>query len=178
MAELERKAKEKKKTEENLCPLCGKDIRFFCEVCACPAVAADLVPRTRAKASPADSLPLACPSPPPLPQCRANDKDYERPLPEGWKKSELGFTDNYDKYATDGAQQLKPRPPSPPRPYQGRVGPKCVASTCDGSARWFGVVLGEVLCAAGSLLTLVRRSLLAGTGSTAGRARSRTATGR
>ncbi len=87
MAELERKEKEKKTNDANHCPLCGKDIRFFCA-------------------------------------CREHDKDYERPLPEGWKRSELGFTDNYDKYSSDNAAQLKPRPPSPPRPYQGRVAPK------------------------------------------------------
>ena len=51
--------------------------------------------------------------------CREDDRDYERPLPDGWKQSELGFTDTYDHYSTGNATQLKPRPPSPPRPYQG-----------------------------------------------------------
>lgn len=45
MLELERKAKEEDTKQENLCPLCGKDVRFFCD-------------------------------------CRAGDKDYDRPLPE------------------------------------------------------------------------------------------------
>jgi len=82
MSELKRKAKENEEKEANLCPICGKDVRFFCD-------------------------------------CRSEDRDYERPLPDGWKKSELGFTDTYDAYDTGGSKQLKVRPPSPPRPYQG-----------------------------------------------------------
>ena len=31
LAEEERKAKEKVEKEDNLCPLCGKDARFFCD---------------------------------------------------------------------------------------------------------------------------------------------------
>jgi len=85
MADLERKAKEEKTKEENLCPLCGKDVRFFCD-------------------------------------CRSGDKDYERPLPEGWKNSKLGFRDplfddiNYDM---GNDKLLKPRPPPQPQPYRG-----------------------------------------------------------
>jgi len=82
MAELQRKAKDEEEKEANLCPICGKDVRFFCD-------------------------------------CRTDDRDYERPLPQGWKRSELGFTDTYDTYDTGHAKQLNPRPPSPPRPYQG-----------------------------------------------------------
>ena len=82
-AEIKQLEEEAEKTkQENLCPICDKDVRFFCD-------------------------------------CRAHDKDYERPLPEGWKNCKLGFTDTYDKYSTGDADQLKPRPPSPPRPYQG-----------------------------------------------------------
>ena len=62
MAELQRKDKEEKEKQANMCPLCGKDVRFFCD-------------------------------------CRLDDKDYERPLPQGWKDSKLGFEDNYDKCA-------------------------------------------------------------------------------
>ena len=56
--------------------------------------------------------------------CREDDKDYERPLPEGWKKSQLGFSDNYGDYSLAEPSALKQRPPSPPRPYQGRPAPK------------------------------------------------------
>ena len=87
MAELKRKDKEEKEKQANLCPLCGKDVRFFCS-------------------------------------CREHDKDYERPLPQGWKDCKLGFSDNYDKYSLAEPDKLKKRPPSPPRPYQGRPGPK------------------------------------------------------
>jgi len=82
MGEAKRKAKEADEKLANSCPICGNDVRFFCD-------------------------------------CRVDDRDYERPLPDGWKKSELGFTDTYDAYDTGKATQLKPRPPSPPRPYQG-----------------------------------------------------------
>lgn len=87
MAELARKAKEEKEKEANLCPLCGKDVRFFCD-------------------------------------CRTDDKDYERPLPQGWKDSKLGFEDNYEKYSLAEPSLLKEKPPPQPRPYQGRPAPK------------------------------------------------------
>jgi hypothetical protein len=133
MAELKRKDKENKEKEANTCPLCGKDVRFFCE-------------------------------------CRTDDKDYERPLPQGWKDCQLGFrcrlsaspeaspealpthrshaatrrpagrslprhshptlrrvrlrSDNYDKYSLAEPSLIQERPPPQPRPYQGRVAPK------------------------------------------------------
>jgi tetratricopeptide (TPR) repeat protein len=87
MAELERKAKEEREKEANLCPICNKDVRFFCN-------------------------------------CRDFDKDYERPLPQGWKNSKLGFSDNYEKYSLADPSLLKERPPDAPRPYQGRPAPK------------------------------------------------------
>jgi tetratricopeptide (TPR) repeat protein len=87
MSELARKDKEEKEKQANLCPICNKDVRFFCE-------------------------------------CRTYDKDYERPLPQGWKDSQLGFSDNYEKYSLAEPGLLKQRPPSPPRPYQGRPAPK------------------------------------------------------
>ena len=87
MAELKRKAKEEEEKRANECPLCGKDVRFFCE-------------------------------------CRAHDKDYERPLPQGWKDSKLGFEDSYDKYSLAEPGKLAPTPDPGPRPYQGRPGPK------------------------------------------------------
>ena len=70
---------------ENNCPLCGKDVRFFCK-------------------------------------CREGDRDYERPLPEGWKESKLGFKDHlYDgiKYNLGEVKVIKERPPPQPRPYAG-----------------------------------------------------------
>jgi len=87
MAELQRKDKEEKEKQANMCPLCGKDVRFFCD-------------------------------------CRLDDKDYERPLPQGWKDSKLGFEDNYDKYSLAEPSKLKESPPAQPRPYQGRPSPK------------------------------------------------------
>ena len=87
IAEAQRKEKEKLEKEANLCPLCDKDVRFFCE-------------------------------------CRAHDKDFERPLPQGWKHSEMGFEDNYDGYSLAEPSKLKPSPPPQPRPYQGRIAPK------------------------------------------------------
>ena len=87
MAELARKDKEEKEKQANLCPLCNKDVRFFCE-------------------------------------CRQHDKDYERPLPQGWKDSKLGFSDNYEKYSLAEPGLLKKRPPEGPKPYQGRPAPK------------------------------------------------------
>jgi len=87
MSELQRKDKEAKEKEANLCPLCDKDVRFFCE-------------------------------------CRTEDKDYERPLPQGWKDSKLGFEDNYDGYSLAEPAKLKEAPPPQPRPYQGRIAPK------------------------------------------------------
>ena len=87
MNEEKRKAKEAAEKAANLCVLCGKDVRFFCE-------------------------------------CRAYDKDYERPLPQGWKDSELGFSDNYDKYSSAEPELIQQRPPEQPRPYQGRTAPK------------------------------------------------------
>ena len=85
MKEEQRKAKEAKATAANECPLCGKDVRFFCE-------------------------------------CRTGDKDYERPLPQGWKDSQLGFSDDYDKYSLADPSLVRSRPPEQPRPYQGRTG--------------------------------------------------------
>ena len=87
MAELARKDKEDKEKQANSCPLCGKDVRFFCA-------------------------------------CREFDKDYERPIPQGWKDSKLEFSDNYDKYSLAEPALIKERPPEQPRPYQGRVAPK------------------------------------------------------
>jgi len=95
MAELQRKEKDAREKEENLCPLCDKDVRFFCE-------------------------------------CRTGDKDYERPLPQGWKNSKLGFEDNYDGYSLAEPAKLKPSPAPQPRPYQGRIAPKY---GLDGKAR-------------------------------------------
>ena len=70
--------------------------------------------------------------------CRDGDQDFERPLPDGWKKSKLGFTDNYGdaKLTAAHANELKVRPPSPPRPYQGRPTPKYGV---DGRGRGGGV---------------------------------------
>lgn len=87
MAELARKDREEKEKQANTCPLCGKDVRFFCD-------------------------------------CRLNDKDYERPLPQGWKNSELGFSDNYEQYSLAEPGLLQKPPPAQPRPYQGRPTPK------------------------------------------------------
>eukprot|EP00900_Chrysochromulina_parva_P023832 jgi/Chrpa1/6082/Chrysochromulina_OHIO_Genome00017382-RA len=87
IAEAQRKEKEKLEKEANLCPLCDKDVRFFCE-------------------------------------CRVHDKDFERPLPQGWKNSEMGFEDNYDGYSLAEPSKLKPSAPPQPRPYQGRIAPK------------------------------------------------------
>lgn len=101
MGDLKTKAKENAEKEANLCPLCDKDIRFFCS-------------------------------------CRDNDKDYERPLPQGWKDSKLGFSDNYDKYSLAEPNKLKKRPPSPPRPYQGAYG-------CMHTCVWHGA-LGILAC--------------------------------
>jgi len=85
MAELERKAKQKEEEEQNACPLCGKDVRFFCD-------------------------------------CRSGDKDYERPLPEGWKNTQLGFHDPIFgdvRYNMANGKQLAPTPPPKPQPYRG-----------------------------------------------------------
>ena len=85
MADLERKAKEKARKEECECPLCGKDVRFFCD-------------------------------------CRNNDPDYERPMPEGWKNSGLDAHDPlFDgvDYSMANAKQLTPKPPPQPAPYRG-----------------------------------------------------------
>eukprot|EP00316_Scyphosphaera_apsteinii_P023190 CAMPEP_0119307948 /NCGR_PEP_ID=MMETSP1333-20130426/8301_1 /TAXON_ID=418940 /ORGANISM="Scyphosphaera apsteinii, Strain RCC1455" /LENGTH=617 /DNA_ID=CAMNT_0007311607 /DNA_START=200 /DNA_END=2053 /DNA_ORIENTATION=- len=85
MAELKRKAGEEVTKQENTCPLCGKDVRFFCS-------------------------------------CRDGDRDYERPLPEGWKKSELGFSDPlFDdvNYSLADSKQLQPKPKPQPQPYRG-----------------------------------------------------------
>lgn len=87
MAEGKRKAKEEEEKQANLCPICGKDVRFFCS-------------------------------------CRDEDKDYERPIPQGWKDSKLGFNDNYEQYSLSEPALIKDRPPEQPRPYQGRVAPK------------------------------------------------------
>jgi len=87
IAELKRKDKEEKEKLANLCPICDKDVRFFCD-------------------------------------CRVHDKDYERPLPQGWKDSKLGFDDNYDKYSLADPDKLAPAPPPQPRPYAGRPSPK------------------------------------------------------
>mgnify|MGYP003343666845 CR=1 FL=1 len=62
-----------------MCPICDKDIRFFCD-------------------------------------CRVHDKDYERPLPQGWKDSKLGFEDNYDKYSMAEPDKIAPSPP--PQPFR------------------------------------------------------------
>lgn len=54
--------------------------------------------------------------------CRSGDKDYERPLPEGWKDPRLGFCDPIFegvKYHAGGVDQLKPKPPPQPQPYRG-----------------------------------------------------------
>mmetsp|Transcript_20861 Transcript_20861/g.67301 ORF Transcript_20861/g.67301 Transcript_20861/m.67301 type:complete len:302 (-) Transcript_20861:158-1063(-) len=54
--------------------------------------------------------------------CRSGDKDYEKPLPEGWKDPRLGFCDpifdgvNYD---AGKSAQLQPKPAPQPRPYAG-----------------------------------------------------------
>ena len=54
LADLRRKEKDQKERDANKCPICDKDVRFFCA-------------------------------------CRDGDPDYERPLPDGWKKSGRGF---------------------------------------------------------------------------------------
>ena len=59
IGEAKKKYKGKIEKEADLCHICGKDVRFFCE-------------------------------------CRADDKDYERPLPQGWKDGGWS-TDGYDK---------------------------------------------------------------------------------
>ncbi len=85
MADLARKAREGAAKEANECPLCGKDIRFFCD-------------------------------------CRAGDKDYERPLPEGWKRSDIGFEDPiYEgvRYNLGRSDVTRQPPPEQPRPYAG-----------------------------------------------------------
>ena len=85
MADLARKAKEAEAKEENECPLCGKDIRFFCD-------------------------------------CRSGDKDYERPIPDGWKRSDLGFHDPiYEgvRYNLGRSDVTREPPPEQPRPYAG-----------------------------------------------------------
>ena len=61
LADLRRKEKDQKERDANKCPICDKDVRFFCA-------------------------------------CRDGDPDYERPLPDGWKKSGLGFNDEYGNY--------------------------------------------------------------------------------
>ena len=87
MAEQKRKAIDTQEKVANECPLCGKDVRFFCE-------------------------------------CRSDDKDYVRPLPQGWKNNQLGFEDSYDSYSLANPAQLRPSLPQQPRPYQGRTSPK------------------------------------------------------
>ena len=54
------------------------------------------------------------------------------------EKSKLGFTDNYGdaKLTAAHANELKVRPPSPPRPYQGRPTPKYGSTAADAAAAW------------------------------------------
>ena len=55
--------------------------------------------------------------------CRVEDPDYDRPLPEGWKKSAIECDDPLfgDVHYDAGKQgQIASRTPPQPAPYRGR----------------------------------------------------------